>query len=299
MKHLFSISVLSGIILYSAVLLLVMAGCKNKSVRAEHQEPISQPSESLTETVTAVAMQEVGVTEDNTKPFKGFWSHCQKAELDEENGQVYGRYEVTLAIDLYDKSVYNGSEWSNGGFFVANDRHEGSCEIISYKIDGNEADIRYQSLSGAIISAKLVYNPKNKSVTLIDGVVVDAADTPQSLIKDCQILWDKTELEFKSNLVSGNAFINLDGMLSKAKIRMALGRHADNAEVRGHYCYTKYNIPIRLEGSVETGVYTLNEYNNGNVTGTFTLTNDGEGRWKGSWSNGEKTLPVKLNEILL
>lgn len=291
MRLLFSVFLLSGMI-------VSLAGCKgnsNKNSTGEGTDVATLVSDTTTYPVSNIEV----VSEGRETPFKGVWSHCRKAELDGENGQMYGRYEVALAIDLYDKSVYNGSEWSNGGFFVANDRHEGSCEITSFKIDGNEADIRYQSLSGAIISAKLVYNPKDKSVTLIDGVVVDAADTPQSLIADCQILWDKTELEFKSNLVSGNAFINLNGMLSRAKIKMALHRHADNAEVSGHYCYTKYNIPILLKGNVENGVYTLNEYNNGTITGTFTLTNDGEGRWKGSWSNGEKTLAVKLSEILL
>lgn len=285
-------------LLLSFILLFIMVGCKGNSSKNNNKEGVG--IEPLAPDTASLSIRNIEViSEGSEKPFKGFWIRCQNAELDEENGQSYGRYEVALAIDLYDKSVYNGSEWSNGGFFVANDRHEGSCEIISYKIDGDEADIRYRSLSGAIISAKLVYNSKNKSVTLIDGVVVDAADTSQSLIKDCQILWDKTELEFKSNLVSGNAFINLDGMLSKAKIRMALNRRADNAEVSGHYCYTKYNIPILLKGNVENGVYTLNEYNNGTITGTFTLTNDGEGRWKGCWSNGEKTLSVKLSEILL
>ena len=285
-------------LLLGCVLLFVMTGCKGNSSKSSINGRTGDEA-LVSDTATYSVSNIEVISEEPEKPFKGFWGHCQEAELDEESGQTYGRYEVALAIDLYDKSVYNGSKWSNGGFFVANDRHEGSCEIVSYKIDGNEADIRYQSLSEAIISAKLVYNPENKSMILIDGVVVDAADIPQNMIKDWQILWDKTELEFKSNLVSGNAFINLNGMLSKAKIKMALSRHVDNGEVWGHYCYTKYNTPIHLEGSVENGVYTLSEYNNGNITGTFTLTNDGEGRWKGSWSNGEKTLPVKLDEVLL
>lgn len=297
MKYSFSISVLSDIILYSAVLLFAMAGCKNKSVHTEHQEPTSQPSESLTETVNAVAMQEEGAAAENAKPFKGVWVF--ELEADEEGGLPYGRYKVTLAIDLYEKSIYDGSGWNNGGFFVANDRHEGNCDIVSCKMNGNEADIQYESLSGAIISAKLIYDPKSKSMTLADGEVVDAADVEQGMIKNYQILWDKTKLAFKGSVVSGQGHVHLEGMLSKARIKMALNNPNPDAEIRGHYCYTKYNTPILLEGMVENGVYTLKEYNNGTVTGIFTLTNDGEGRWKGSWSNGEKTLPVKLDEILL
>lgn len=281
------------------VLLFAIVGCKNRSGNADNQESKADLFESLADTVTASTVHAESVIEENAQPFKGVWVFELEAEADEEGGLPYGRYEVMLAINLYEKSIYNGFGWNNGGFFVANDRHEGNCNIVACKVNGNEADIQYESLSGAIISAKLMYDPKSKSMTLTDGEVVDAADVEQGMINDYQILWDETKLAFKSSVVSGQGHVHLEGTLSKAKIKMALNNPDPDAKVRGHYCYTKYNTPILLEGMVENGVYMLKEYNNGTVTGTFTLTTDGQGGWSGSWSNGEKTLPVKLNEILL
>jgi hypothetical protein len=63
----------------------------------------------------------------------------------------------------------------------------------------------------------------------------------------------------------------------------------------GTYYYTKYMIPIQLEGSTDsTGNITLYEWNGEEITGSFSL-NSG---WKGTWSNPEKTknLQVILDE---
>lgn len=292
MKHSFSITTLPGIMLCSVVLLIAMAGCKNKAARAEEQQG---PATQAVDPITTTTPQEERAAEENLKPFKGVWTF--KQEADEESGMSFGRYEMILAIDLYEKSVYNGFGWNHGGFFVANDRHEGDCEIVSCKVNGNEADIEYESLSGAVISAKLAYDPQSRSMTLRNGEVTDAADVEQAMILNFNILRGETKLTFKSDAVVRQGTVNLEGTLSKTNIKMALNNPDPDAKVRGHYCYLKYNTPILLEGRVDKNVFTLDEYNNGVVTGTFTITPNGQGEWEGTWSNGKKTLPVKLHTL--
>ena len=84
------------------------------------------------------------------KPFKGVWQIVNEPEFDAETGRAFGMYEMQLNIDFYEKSVDNGIEKTHGGFYVANDRGDGNCDIVSFKIDGNKAYIEYEDPSTII-----------------------------------------------------------------------------------------------------------------------------------------------------
>lgn len=274
-------------LLLLAVLSVGVMGCKNVyktetsvSVTSDSLPPILPPDEGIQ---TAGDIQTL-------KPFKGIWNLIEKCDYDEENGRTVGRYEVSLSIDFYDKSFENS-------FCAANDRHEGCSMILSFKIHGNEADIQYESPSTAIFSGKLIYNPKDKSMTLVDGELLDKKEVAEDwMITDWQILRGEDVLEFKrrDEATANPNTLHLEGTLSKSKIKMQL--NIEGEEASGTYCYTKHNTPITLIGKVIDGVYTLDEFNDGNNTGTFTLIRGGDGTWTGHWSNGNKNLPVNIRE---
>lgn len=268
------------------VLSVGVMGCKNVS---KTETSVNVTSDSLPILPFGEEVQTDGDIQ-TLKPFKGIWAVAEKAEYDEQSGQSWGRYEVSLSIDFYDKSFENS-------LCVANDRHEDCGSILSFEIHGNEANIRYESLSTVIFSGKLIYNPKDKSMTIIDGELLDKQGVEDWMISDWQILRGEDVLEFKRRdkaAVNPNT-LHLEGTLSKSKIKMQL--NIEGEEASGTYCYTKHNSPITLIGKVIDGVYTLDEFNDGNNTGTFTLIRGGDGTWTGHWSNGDKNLRVNIKEL--
>lgn len=129
------------------------------------------------------------------KPFKGVWEIVNEPEIDEPTRRMYGAYTMVLAIDFYEKSVDNGIEKTHGGFFVENDRGGGDCEITSFTIDGNKAYIEYEDPSTIIFSATLVYSPSDKTMTFIDGDVVDMQEASQSMIAQFHYLQQESVLQ--------------------------------------------------------------------------------------------------------
>lgn len=273
-------------LLLLTVLSVGIMGCKNVS---KTETSVNVTSDSLPILPPDEGVQ-TGDDIQTLKPFKGIWSLIEKGDYDEENERTVGRYEVSLSIDFYDKNYENI-------FWAANDRHEGCSMILSFKIHGNEADIQYESPCMALFSGKLRYNPKDKSMTLIDGELLDKKEVAEDwMISDWQILRGEDVLESEGcdkAAVNPNT-LHLEGTLSKSKIKMQL--NVEGEEVNGTYCYTKHNTPITLIGKVIDGVYTLDEFNDGNNTGTFTLIRGGDGTWTGHWNNGDKNLSVNIKE---
>lgn len=272
-------------LLLLAGLSISVLGCKN-APKTEALESIVSDSMPVLPSIEAV------LVDDNIQtlqPFKGEWSLIHKAYYDEQAGFSHGRYEELLYIDFYDESY-------NNCFFVANDKHEGYCTITSFKINGNEADIRYESPNAALYSAKLIYNPKDKSMKIINGELLDKRENSDFTINEFEILIGGEDLKFKGSngVTTTSQTLHLEGKLSKSKIKMQLDIQGE--VVDGTYCYTKHNTPIRLMGAVIDGVYTINEFNDGNNTGTFTLTQEEDGTLAGYWSNGDKLLPVTIKE---
>lgn len=129
------------------------------------------------------------------KPFKGVWQIVSEPEFDAETGRTFGMYEMHLNIDFYEKTVDNGIEKTYGGFYVANDRGDGNCDIVSFKIDGNKAYIEYEDPSTIIFSATLVYSPSDKTMTFIDGDVVNMQEASQSMIAQYHYLQQESILQ--------------------------------------------------------------------------------------------------------
>jgi len=129
------------------------------------------------------------------KPFKGVWQFIKEPEVDEPTGRIFGAYTMVLAIDFYEKTVDNGIEKTHGGFYVANDRGDGDCDIVSFKIDGNKAYIEYEDPSTIIFSATLVYSPSDNTMTFIDGDVVDMQEASQSMIAQYHYLQQESVLQ--------------------------------------------------------------------------------------------------------
>ncbi len=129
------------------------------------------------------------------KPFKGVWQIVSEPEFDAETGRTFGMYEMHLNIDFYEKTVDNGIEKTYGGFYVANDRGDGNCDIVSFKIDGNKAYIEYEDPSTIIFSATLIYSPSDKTMTFIDGDVVDMQEASQSMIAQFHYLQQESILQ--------------------------------------------------------------------------------------------------------
>lgn len=269
-----------------------VSGCQKTS--KDESSALSQE----TDTTDIASIVDAQAVIEEVQPFKGVWVYTEEGDYQEENGLILGAYIVTLVLNPYEKNVYNGTDWTYGGFNVINDRRNGDYKITSFKINGNEADIQYESISTAICKAKLIYHPEDHSMTLIDKGVIDKNGIEDFMINEFQILRDKTELSFERKNIINAQYTNLEGTISNNKIRMCLPKDQNGEnEIDGNYCYIKHNKSLGLRGTKENGVYTLNEMDNGNITATFTLKKKANGIWEGIWTDGIKTLPVKLREL--
>lgn len=134
------------------------------------------------------------------QPFKGVWRFTDEGERDPSSGMTFGALDVALVLDLYEASIDNGVDKDNGGFQVMG-KKEGNCPIISFKIDGNKADITYGDLSGAVYSAQLVYNPEDKSMTYIDGELKEKDEEVEDwMVNEFHMFRDRMKLDFVKRL---------------------------------------------------------------------------------------------------
>lgn len=108
------------------------------------------------------------VIDESNKVFKGHWVYKEEpldAGLDS--------YIMTFNIDLYAKTIDNNGEMTHGGFYVNNGFHEGSGDITSVQVDGNEAHIEYLDPAGLTYSATLTYYPKTRQLKFEDGEYIN------------------------------------------------------------------------------------------------------------------------------
>lgn len=130
-------------------------------------------------------------------PFKGVWAYSEPPE--EENGRVFGGYDMVLVLDFYSKSITNGisDEKTAGGFTIFTSRNSSSCKILSSQIDGNQAEITYED--AGIYSATLIYHPDSKQMEIIDGKLIEAEeDIPDVVRNEGHILRERTLLDFQT-----------------------------------------------------------------------------------------------------
>jgi len=105
---------------------------------------------------------------------------------------------------------------------------------------------------------------------------------------------------------SGATQISYEGTLDTARIGLTVVVKDGNTITGGHYFYAKYLTDIPLTGAMQASALTLK----GQDGETFSLKFTGNGSeggkpldfsnsvgLKGTWSNGAKTLPVKLSAV--
>lgn len=133
-------------------------------------------------------------------PFKGVWAYSEPPE--EEDGRMFGGYDMVLVLDFYGKSVTDGTsdEKTAGGFDVSTVWNTSSCKILSFRPDGNKAEITYEDLG--IYSATLIYHPDTKQMEMIDGKLIKAdEEVPDVVRNESHIIRERTLLEFKTREV--------------------------------------------------------------------------------------------------
>lgn len=158
---------------------LGLFGCSNRKTSGKEctdvmlMEPESQGGDSVERNMQTVS-EKVG---DGV--FKGTWLYKEYPEyLDEQRKQLSDPYIMSLRIDLYAKTIENGSGVNTyGGFYVSNGLHEGTGDIVSTRIEGNKAYIEYIDPACLTYSATLIYNSGTKQIEFVDGDIVDDVDT--------------------------------------------------------------------------------------------------------------------------
>ncbi|MFM7728170.1 MAG: hypothetical protein ACKO7B_15830, partial [Flavobacteriales bacterium] len=107
-----------------------------------------------------------------------------------------------------------------------------------------------------------------------------------------------TSLTAISDTLPASFFKKFSGTIGDLPIVINLSR--SNEKISGSYYYSKIGVPIALEGSIKKdGSFEINEYGNGNVTGTLEGIIPAKGGFSGTWKNANKskTLPLTLSEI--
>ncbi len=91
---------------------------------------------------------------------------------------------------------------------------------------------------------------------------------------------------------------DFEGTLGKTDIRLSLFL-TDKGQLKGNYCYTKYERKIQLSGTVDGNTVVLTELADEKVKAYMkgTLTSDDTDHFDGTWTDntGLKSLPIRLN----
>lgn len=116
--------------------------------------------------------------EREKKPFKGVWDYdgsCSFGDTDPDTMEKITKIRFCFNIDFYEKTVMYDDVLNNGGMYISYGSQNANCTILTFKIEGNKADITYQDPADCIYKAKLVYNKKDKTMTFTDGELVEEA----------------------------------------------------------------------------------------------------------------------------
>lgn len=92
---------------------------------------------------------------------------------------------------------------------------------------------------------------------------------------------------------------DFEGTLGKTGIQLSLFRF-DKGQVKGTYCYKKYEEHINLSGYISGNKLELTESSNGKTTGYFSgsLSTDDADRFEGTWQDPSKTKSIAFKLIL-
>lgn len=116
--------------------------------------------------------------EREKKPFKGVWDYngsCDFGDTDPDTMDKITQIRFCLNIDFYEKSVPFEDTSTNGGMFISYGSQSANCTILTFKTEGNKADITYQDPADCIYKAQLVYNNTDKTMKFTDGELLETA----------------------------------------------------------------------------------------------------------------------------
>lgn len=149
------------------------------SMNSTNPDPGVLRLSDFTRTISYYTEEEINAFEEekremDEKPFVGQWRYSSTTEHATEYGEIETIEDnCTIILNLYDKFVPDGyDEHKYGIMFVESlpslgMEQYGSWDITEVKVVGDRVDIRLKGLnSGDEYTAKLLYNPKDKSLSL-------------------------------------------------------------------------------------------------------------------------------------
>ena len=94
-----------------------------------------------------------------------------------------------------------------------------------------------------------------------------------------------------------NKWTDFEGILGKTNIQLSLYR-LENGQLKGNYCYKKYESKIQLTGEIKGNKIVITEFLNGQPNGKFEgkIFTDNLDRFEGTWTDVShtKTIEFKL-----
>jgi len=96
-----------------------------------------------------------------------------------------------------------------------------------------------------------------------------------------------------------NKWTDFEGTLGNAKIQLSIYR-LDNGQLKGNYCYKKYESKIQLTGQMTGDKIEITEFLNGKPNGHFEgkVFTDNLDRFEGTWTDSSKTKSVEFKLTL-
>ena len=92
-----------------------------------------------------------------------------------------------------------------------------------------------------------------------------------------------------------NKWTDFEGTLGKASIQLSLYRF-DNGQLKGNYCYKKYESKIQLTGQITGDKIVITEFLNGKPNGRFEgkVFTDNLNRFEGTWTDSSNTNSIEF-----
>ncbi len=96
-----------------------------------------------------------------------------------------------------------------------------------------------------------------------------------------------------------NKWTDFEGTLGKASIHLSLYR-LDNGQLKGNYCYKKYESKIQLTGQITGDKIVITEFLNGKPNGRFEgkVFTDNLDRFEGTWTDSSNTKSIEFKLTL-
>jgi hypothetical protein len=104
---------------------------------------------------------------------------------------------------------------------------------------------------------------------------------------------------FNFETIETNTWNDFEGTLGKGRIQLSLYR-LDNGQLKGSYCYKKYESKIQLTGQITGDKIVITEFLNGKPNGRFEgkVFTDKLDRFEGTWTDNSNTKSIEFKLTL-